>query len=87
MKDLERNYKVEFHKGASPAVVQVGIELGKKHGPKILLDVAKCHFKTTDAVLKEIHSTRIALGPEGQTVSKPYQFHYRKPAINKEISD
>ncbi|MDD5520913.1 MAG: ribonuclease HIII [Kiritimatiellae bacterium] len=87
LKEMEKNYKIEFHKGASPAVIQTGIELGKKHGPKILLETAKCHFKTADTVLKELKTDRSILGPEGQTVSKPYQFHYHKRTSNLEKSE
>jgi len=78
MKDMEMHYKVKFHKGASPAVIEAGIDLGKKYGPKILLETAKCHFKTTDKVLKELQTGRSALGPEGNVVSKPYTFHHRR---------
>jgi len=85
MKDMEIQYKVEFHKGASPAVVQAGVELGKKYGPKILLETAKCHFKTTDKVLSELHAGRTALGPEGNVISKPYQFHHHGRSATKQF--
>ncbi len=78
LSDMEKQYKIKFHKGASTAVSQTAIEIGKKHGPQILLETSKCHFKTTDAVLKELHSSRAALGPEGQAVSRPGNFHYHK---------
>lgn len=77
LKDMEKQYKLELHKGASPAVIHDAVEIGKKHGPAILLDTAKCHFKTTDTVLAALNSDRNALGPEGQAVSKPYQFRRR----------
>ena len=79
LSDMEKHYKVKLHKGASAAVVQAAVEVGKQHGPEIFLETSKCHFKTTDTVLKELHASRAILGPEGQMVSKPYHFHHHKP--------
>lgn len=59
-------------KGASAQVRETAITLVKKNGPEILLDVAKCHFRTTDAVLEGAGLDRKSLGPEGQAVSKAF---------------
>ena len=40
-------------KGASDAVRAAAVQLVDKRGPQVLLDAAKCHFKTADAVLAE----------------------------------
>jgi ribonuclease HIII len=69
-------HKTTMPKGASAGVREWAVELVKKRGPKVLLDTAKCHFKTTDQVLAAAGSSREALGPEGQAVSKA--FTYRK---------
>jgi len=78
LKDLEEKYGMEFRKGASAGVKEMAVELVKKHGPKVLLETAKCHFKTTDAVLAEAGSDRKELGPEGQAVSKATNFRRKK---------
>jgi hypothetical protein len=48
-------------------------------GPTILLDTAKCHFRTADVVLEQAHLTRQALGPEGAVVSKVEKGGFRRP--------
>ena len=68
---MEDKYGISFPKGASAAVRQRGTELARKHAPAILLETAKCHFKTTDAILQELRIDRSALGPEGQPTSRP----------------
>jgi len=77
LKDLGSKVERALPKGASAAVRDAGVELVKSRGPNLLLEVAKCHFKTTDAVLKEVNVTREVLGPDGQAVSKPSNF--RRP--------
>ena len=69
---LADKYKQEFPKGASPQVVEAAVELVKKNGPMVLLDVAKCHFKTCDVVLEKAGFSRADLGPEGQAKSKAF---------------
>ncbi len=78
LKDLENEYGTKFPKGASSAVREAATRLAKAKGPAILLKVAKCHFSTTDEVLRTIGSDRSALGPEGQAVSKPVSDHFRR---------
>jgi len=65
-------YGVKLPKGASDMVQVAAVELIKKHSPSVLLSTAKCHFRTTDAVLARVQQTRAVLGPEGAVVSKPY---------------
>ena len=76
--DMRKEYETEVPKGASAAVREAGVEIVRKRGAKILLEVAKCHFKTTDAVLEGAGESRAALGPEGQAVSQTKQFRPRR---------
>ena len=69
--DMEKQYGLPFPKGASEAVKEVAVELVRKHKAPILLQTAKCHFKTCDMVLAKLNLKRAVLGPEGQAVSKP----------------
>ena len=62
---LGQPHGITLPKGASDQVRQSAIELVRKEGPGILLKVAKCHFRTTDALLSAAGATRAALGPEG----------------------
>jgi ribonuclease HIII len=82
LKDMREKYKLKFPKGASSGVKEVALELIRKNGPKVLLETAKCHFKTTDAVLKQIRKDRGVLGPEGRAVSRTrsWQKHKKRPA-------
>ncbi len=48
---IGKKYGVTIPKGASAKVTEIACDLVKKHGPGVLLKVAKCHFKTTDNVL------------------------------------
>lgn len=68
--DIQRRYGVDIPKGASPAVKEAAKKLVEQKGPEVLLDVAKCHFKTTDEVLGMAGKSRDALGPEGRAVSR-----------------
>ena len=63
-------YGQTFPKGASPQVQEAAVELIKKKGPRILMEVAKCHFRTTDAVLGATGHSRTELPAEGQVVSQ-----------------
>ena len=76
LKNMEEKYKVEFPKGASAAVQESAVALVKGNAPSILLETAKCHFKTTDAVLKKAGTDRSTLGPEGQVVSKAKSYRH-----------
>ncbi len=67
---LRETYGGAFPKGASEAVRQDAAALVAKHGPAVLLDVAKCHFRTADQVLAAAGASRADLGPDGQAVSK-----------------
>jgi hypothetical protein len=74
---METDRDVTVPRGASDAVRQAAVEMVRQHGPDVLLETAKCHFKTTDAVLAEAGFDRKALGPEGQVESKPYQRRHK----------
>ena len=72
LNEMGKPYGMKLLKGASAGVREVAVELVRKTKPTVLLETAKCHFKTTDQVLSAAGSDRKALGPEGQAVSKPY---------------
>jgi len=76
--DLKKEFEMEFPKGASAGVREVAARLVKAKGPQVLLETAKCHFKTTDAVLEAAGHTRGELGPEGQVVSRPVRGNFRR---------
>lgn len=78
LKDMEKKYETPFPKGSSAAVKEAAVKLVKKHGPEILLETVKCHFKTTDAILEELKTDRSTLGPEGQAVSKASRFREKR---------
>ncbi|MCS6771451.1 MAG: ribonuclease HIII [Kiritimatiellae bacterium] len=71
LRKLSETYGVAMPKGASAKVREAAETLVRKHGPQILLDVAKCHFKTADEVLAAAGFDRSALGPEGAATSQP----------------
>jgi len=73
LRELGARYGAALPKGAPPAVQDAARRLIAKHGPPVLLDAAKCHFKTTDAVLAALRLDRGALGPDGAAVSRPPQ--------------
>ena len=58
MDKLGEKYGVKLPKGASDKVKQVAAEIAQKHGGAAFLDVAKCHFKTTDDVLGPLGKSR-----------------------------
>jgi ribonuclease HIII len=70
LRDLREQYGQPFPKGASAQTREAGVQLVRQHGPAILLDSVKCHFRTTDQVLAEAGFSRSDLGPEGRAVSK-----------------
>lgn len=67
--DLSRRVGVPFAKGVSAAVQAAAVELVRRHGPRALWSVAKCHFQTADTVLAAAGFTRDDLGapPENET--------------------
>ena len=76
--DMKQKYGMEFPKGASARVREAAIALVKNKDPKVLLETTKCHFKTTDEVLKAVGQDRSALGPEGQAVSRTGKWNRKK---------
>jgi len=69
--EMKRNHNAPIPKGASSAVVHAAQDLVRRNGPTVLLDLAKCHFKTTDVVLSATGHARKELGPDGAAVSRP----------------
>ena len=70
LKRLGDQYKVEMKKGASAAVSEMAGELVRTHGPMVLTEIAKCHFRTTDKVLASQGHSRKDLGDVGASQSK-----------------
>lgn len=62
---------LEIPKGASPQVREAACELVRRNSPTVLLNVAKCHFRTTDLVLSACGSSRDDLPEEGRVTSRP----------------
>lgn len=67
---LEKQYGQPFPKGASPQVREAARELIETQGPEIVMETAKCHFRTLDAVFAKTGHSRTDLPPEGQVVSQ-----------------
>jgi ribonuclease HIII len=72
LQKMAAKYDLKIPKGASARVIESAQALVEKEGPNVLLEAAKCHFKTTDKVLDGMGKSRADLAPEGQVVSKPY---------------
>ncbi len=51
LKQLEDRYGVALPKGSGPGVIDAGVALVEHHGPAVLEQVAKVHFRTTQAIL------------------------------------
>ncbi len=74
LEGLGKQYGRPFPKGASAAVREAAVDLVRARGPGVLLETAKCHFRTADQVLAGAGSSREALGPDGQAVSRTTRF-------------
>ena len=70
LRQLGQAHGTTLQKGASDAVRQTAVELVRAKGPRILVSVAKCHFRTTDAVLAAAGAGRADLGELGAAVSR-----------------
>jgi ribonuclease HIII len=78
LKDYETKHGQPFPKGASELVQAAAVQLITRTGnPQILIEVAKCHFKTADEVLGRVGKKRDVLGADGQAISKAA---YSRPA-------
>lgn len=60
----------DFPKGASPQVKAAAEALIRAEGPAVLSQVAKCHFRTADAVLAATGHSRAELPEECRVVSQ-----------------
>ena len=67
LRELGQRYAITLPKGASDKVQEVAKSLIKKHGPTVLNEVAKCHFKTTDSVLGALNFDRSSLAQTTQS--------------------
>lgn len=78
LKQLGEQHGITMPKGASAGVREWAVELARKKGPAVLAETVKCHFKTTDQVLKALSLDRKALPEEARAVSKAYTYKPRK---------
>lgn len=72
MRQMSQTYGVKIPKGASAQTRQIAAELVKKHGPDILLETIKGHFRTTDQVLAETGHSRVEV--PGLPASNPVPY-------------
>jgi len=70
LRDMGEKLKISLRKGASDLVIEAGQKLVAAQGPGILLNTAKCHFRTLDKVLEKAGHKRSELGPMAQAVSQ-----------------
>lgn len=70
LKQLEKTYSQPFPKGVSPQVLETAKTIVTAQGPQVLLEIAKCHFRTLDVVLHACGHNRSELPPEGQVQSQ-----------------
>ena len=78
LKRAEQDAGITLPKGASAGTRAAAVALVKKHGPASLLSYAKCHFKTTDEVLKETGHTRADVGENATVTSKTAGTKFRR---------
>lgn len=76
MRQLSEKYGVKIPKGASALTQVVAVELIQKHGPQVLLETCKGHFKTADEVLAKAGHSRSEV-PD-LPASNPTPFFRRK---------
>jgi ribonuclease HIII len=75
---------VKLPKGASNLVQDAAVTLIEKHSPAVLLQTAKCHFKTTDNVLGRLNLGRSVLGEFGAATSATANgFQFKRPFHRK----
>jgi len=58
LRKMGKEYGIDVPKGASDKVRHEAEKLVADRGPGVLLDIAKCHFQTTDKVLAEVGYSR-----------------------------
>lgn len=61
MRGMQEKFHQRLPKGASAQVIEAARQLVGKNGPDILVQAAKCHFKTTEVVLGKGGLTRLGL--------------------------
>lgn len=83
LKKMAEQYGIKIPKGVSSTVKETALKLIKQKGAKILVETAKCHFKTADEVLNSIGCNRKELGVHGSAKSKAVPEKYRKKSSHK----
>ncbi|MFA7159670.1 MAG: ribonuclease HIII [Kiritimatiellia bacterium] len=61
IRGMQEKYGLHIPKGASDMVIEAARQLVAKNTPEILLQAAKCHFKTTEVVLGSGGMRRLAV--------------------------
>ncbi len=51
LRKMSEKYAIKIPKGASAQVREIAEKMVEQHGPQMLLETVKCHFRTTDQVL------------------------------------
>ena len=80
LRELRERYGGDFPKGASPQVRAAAETLVRAHGPAVLVETAKCHFRTLDQVLAATGHSREELPPEGRVLSVPPAVFRHRPS-------
>lgn len=70
LQKLGQQVGVSLPKGASEATRKAALQVIKARSPAMLLDVAKCHFRTLDEVLAEAGYDRGDVGADAMAMSK-----------------
>jgi len=78
LQQMKQLYGLDFPKGATDQTRAAAQALIKRRGPHVLIDVAKCHFKTTDAILSAMGLSRTDLPEDGQVMSQENAARYWK---------
>lgn len=74
LEQASKTLNVTLPKGASAQVKDIAESLVKTHGAPILAEIAKCHFKTTDAVLARTGHTRDDLPDSARIQSRGFVY-------------
>lgn len=78
IRQMGQKYGVKIPKGASAQVRHIAAELVKKHGPDVLFDACKGHFRTADQVLAETGHSRVEVPNLPESNPTPFVRRSRK---------
>jgi len=86
LRRMSETLKTAIPKGASGLTRDAAVALVKLHGPQVLLETVKCHFKTTDEVLAAAGCCRADLGPAGAATSRSFSPPPTRAAAGSSVS-